>query len=241
MYPAGTQKLAEWGEPTYQTPTPCAMSIPPATPVCFPDSSTGGRIDAGSDPFAEANSSPRLALEPWVSFPRDEALMTAGLDAWTAHAKRQCPPDWLIREERLEARLGVSHLRLPPDHRDPGVGVQLPNQDVPFVRFPRWHYCHFCGGMEGSRFSAIASDAERLRGQTAIACSGRATVADPVRFVTAPSQRHIRIFLSDGSSRQAAGPSVSCGCCRPVVSRTDRYQDHMYVWPEPESGRYFRF
>src|ERR1035441_2481689 len=83
-----------------------------------------------------------------VSFPRDEALMTAGLDAWTAHAKKQCPADWLIREERLEARLGVSHLRLPPDHRDSGVGVQFPNQDVPFVRFPRWHYCHYCGGME---------------------------------------------------------------------------------------------
>ena len=83
-----------------------------------------------------------------VSFPRDEALMTAGLDAWTAFAKKQCPADWLIREERLEARLGVSHLRLPPDHRDSGMGVQFPNQDVPFVRFPRWHYCHFCGGME---------------------------------------------------------------------------------------------
>jgi len=36
-----------------------------------------------------------------VSFPRDEALMTAGLDGWTAYAKKQCPPDWLVREERL--------------------------------------------------------------------------------------------------------------------------------------------
>ena len=52
-----------------------------------------------------------------VSFPRDEALMTAGLDAWTAHAKKQCPADWLIREERL-ARSSTSNrqakvLRIP--------------------------------------------------------------------------------------------------------------------------------
>ena len=41
-----------------------------------------------------------------VDFPKDESLMPAGLDAWP-RAKEECPPEsgWLIREERLEARL----------------------------------------------------------------------------------------------------------------------------------------
>ena len=130
-----------------------------------------------------------------VSFPRDEALMTAGLDAWTAHAKKQCPADWLIREERLEARLGVSHLRLPPDHRDPGVGVQLPNQDVPFVRFPRWHYCHFCGGMEELSLFGNRQRCRAVPWQTRNCVQRkRKPWLIPVRFVTACAQGHIQDF-----------------------------------------------
>lgn len=130
-----------------------------------------------------------------VSFPRDEALMTAGLDAWTAYAKKQCPADWLIREERLEARLGVSHLRLPPDHRDPGVGVQLPNQDVPFVRFPRWHYCHHCGGMEEL---SLFGNRQRCRAlpwpNRNCVLRARKPWLIPVRFVTACPVGHIQDF-----------------------------------------------
>ncbi len=130
-----------------------------------------------------------------VSFPRDEALMTAGLDAWTAHAKKQCPADWLIREERLEARLGVSHLRLPPDHRDPGVGVQLPNQDVPFVRFPRWHYCHYCGGMEELTLFGNRQRCKGMPWQTRNCVQRkRKPWLIPVRFVTACPKGHIQDF-----------------------------------------------
>lgn len=82
-----------------------------------------------------------------VDFPKDESLMIAGLDAWP-FAKDSCPQDWLVMEERLQARLGVQAFRLPPDHRDQAPGVKFPNLDIPAVRFPRWHYCHRCGGME---------------------------------------------------------------------------------------------
>lgn len=130
-----------------------------------------------------------------VSFPRDESLMTAGLDAWTAHAKKKCPPDWLIREERLEARLAVGHFRLPPEHRDPGKGVTHPNEDVAFVRFPRWHYCHYCGGMEelplfGGRQQCKAwpwpkrNCVQRRRKPWLI----------PVRFVAACQKGHVQDF-----------------------------------------------
>ena len=82
-----------------------------------------------------------------VDFPGDESLMTAGLDEWPS-ATLECPPDWLVREERLQARLRVNHFRLPPDYREPGNGVLLANQHIPFVRFPEWHYCPRRGAME---------------------------------------------------------------------------------------------
>ena len=130
-----------------------------------------------------------------VSFPRNEALMTAGLDAWTAHAKKQCPADWLIREERLEARLGVSHLRLPPDHQDSGVGVQFANQDVPFVRFPRWHYCHHCGGMEELSLFANRQRCKALPWPNRNCVQRTRTPwLMPVRFVTACPRGHIQDF-----------------------------------------------
>jgi hypothetical protein len=168
-----------------------------------------------------------------VSFPRDESLMTAGLDAWTALAKKQCPPDWLVREERLEARLGVTHLRLPPDHRDPGAGVLLPNQDVPFVRFPRWHYCHYCGGMEELTLFSNRQRCRALPWPTRN-CVQRARKPwlIPVRFVTACPKGHIQDFpfrewihrtqaagdqcqlrlLAGRSSAGLTGIKVTCTC-----------------------------
>jgi hypothetical protein len=134
-----------------------------------------------------------------TDFPRDESLMPAGLDAWP-HGKDQCPPEsgWLVREERLEARLGVSHFRLPPDHREPDLGTQFANQNVPFVRFPRWHYCHHCGGME--RLSSFAATRERCRGRDYAQQSCAAKAANrrpfliPVRFVAVCDMGHIQDF-----------------------------------------------
>jgi hypothetical protein len=134
-----------------------------------------------------------------VDFPRDESLMPAGLDAWPC-ARQACPPEsgWLVREERLEARLGVTHFRLPPDHREPDGGAQFANQNVPFVRFPRWHYCHHCGGME--LLSPFSSTRERCRGRTYSqqSCSarqpGRRPFLIPVRFIAACDLGHVQDF-----------------------------------------------
>jgi hypothetical protein len=134
-----------------------------------------------------------------VDFPRDESLMLAGLDAWP-FAKEDCPAEsgWLIREERLEARLGISHFRLPPDHRDPDGGNRFANIDVPFVRFPRWHYCHHCGGME--KLSPFSSTRERCRGRPYAqqSCADRPErrrpFLIPVRFVAACERGHVQDF-----------------------------------------------
>ncbi len=82
-----------------------------------------------------------------VNFRGDESLMTAGLDEWP-FASEECPTDWLVQEERLQLRLNKTHFRLPPEHREPGQGVEHANQVIPFVRFPRWHYCPRRGAME---------------------------------------------------------------------------------------------
>src|ERR1017187_5143933 len=55
-----------------------------------------------------------------VDFPRDESLMVAGLDAWP-FAKESCPPDWLVLEERLQARLGVQAFRYWKNGCKPGL------------------------------------------------------------------------------------------------------------------------
>lgn len=134
-----------------------------------------------------------------VDFPRDESLMPAGLDVWPL-AKEECPPEsgWLIREERLEARLNVSHFRFPPDHREPDSGTRFANESVPFVRFPRWHYCHHCGGME--ELSIFSATRERCRGRPYAqqSCANkpekRRPFLIPVRFVAACESGHIQDF-----------------------------------------------
>lgn len=172
-----------------------------------------------------------------VDFPRDESLMPAGLDAWP-HGKEGCPIEsgWLVREERLECRLGVSHFRLPPDHREPDAGTHFANQNVPFVRFPRWHYCHHCGGME--MLSSFAATRERCRGREypqqscAKKPANRRPFLIPVRFVAVCDHGHIQDFpfvewlhrnapaRSDCKLRMRAGRSsaglsgisVECSC-----------------------------
>lgn len=93
-------------------------------------------------------------ISPWgigqmINFPKDESLMVAGLDLWEEKfSKISESEEFTIIEERLAKRLGVKDFRLPPDFRDPGPGVTNPSLKIPFIRFPRWHYCTRCGHME---------------------------------------------------------------------------------------------
>jgi len=133
-----------------------------------------------------------------VDFPRDESLMTAGLDAWH-FAKEECPADsgWGINEERLQARLGVSHFRLPPDYREPVFGEKYPREKIPFVRFPRWHYCHHCGGME---LLPLFGTRQRCAGRPfdQQSCADRPEKKRPflipMRFVAVCNRGHIEDF-----------------------------------------------
>ena len=167
-----------------------------------------------------------------VDFRGDESLMTAGLDEWP-FALEECPDDWLVQEERLQARLGVSHFRFPPDFRDPGPGVQNANQHIPFVRFPRWHYCPRRGAMEqlpffGSRIRCLC--------RSDLDCYSmperRRPWLIPSRFIAACPKGHIEDFpfmewihrgaawseqhklrlLPGRSSASLSGIRIDCSC-----------------------------
>ena len=85
-------------------------------------------------------------IGPWgvgamVPFPNDESLMVTGLDAW----RYQNEQPFIITDERLTKRLGVKELRWPPDFRERNADPENCNIKIPTIRFPRWHYCPFCG------------------------------------------------------------------------------------------------
>ena len=88
-------------------------------------------------------------ISPWgvgaiVPFVNDESLMIAGLDMWNYHTS----DPFVIKDERLQKRLGVKELRWPPDFRDYESDSENCNLKIPAVRFPRWNYCPFCGTMQ---------------------------------------------------------------------------------------------
>ena len=131
-----------------------------------------------------------------IDFPRDESLMVAGLDSWH-FGKQNCPPELLVEEERLQARLGVRAFRLPVDHKDPGIGIKNANLDIPCVCFPGWHYCHRCGAMEKL---TLFSSSRRCPGRPypGMNCAKRSERARPflipVRIIAACDRGHIEDF-----------------------------------------------
>lgn len=125
-----------------------------------------------------------------VDFRGPESLLTAGLDAWpNATDPQEDVASLVVREDRLEARLGVSHFRLPPafdeDARD------FSNR-IPFVRFPCWHYCPRCNEMQ--EFTYFQG---RMRCQSSV-CSKekewRRPWLLPVRIITVCAGGHIDDF-----------------------------------------------
>ncbi len=141
-------------------------------------------------------------ISPWgvgsmIDFPGDESLMVCGLDAWP-FAKEECPIDFKFEEERLQTRLHVNHFRLPPDYRIPAPGVQHPNLKIPFVRFPRWHYCPRCGNMQeltpfGGPQQCYAPNYAEGRNCVSLNQRRRPGLL-PVRFMAVCDRGHIQDF-----------------------------------------------
>lgn len=75
------------------------------------------------------------------------SVVTAGLEHWYPEDNPDFDrSEYTEHDWRLEARLGISEFRLPPDFRLPRKGDDNRNVQlrVPVLRFPRWHFCLYC-------------------------------------------------------------------------------------------------
>lgn len=88
-----------------------------------------------------------------LSVTRDgTSVITCGLDHWYERedqlqdTQTLDPAEFTFEEWRLQRVLCVDSFRLPPDFRIKRANEQTPNSylTVPFLRFPRWHFCPHC-------------------------------------------------------------------------------------------------
>lgn len=137
-------------------------------------------------------------ISPWgvgaiVPFPGDESLMIAGLDMWEFGRDKH---EFLIKDERLEKRLGVKELRNPPDYRDPSADKTNALIKIPAVRFPRWHYCPFCGTMSKSGYYSKQERCDGYPWPHGRSCSGKKFKRKliPERFIVVCPDGHVDDF-----------------------------------------------
>lgn len=137
-------------------------------------------------------------ISPWgvgaiVPFPEDESLMIAGLDMWTFGNNKS---EFVIKDERLEKRLGVKELRRPPDFRDPDSDKTNALIKIPAVRFPRWQYCPFCGTMSKSSYYSTQEKCDGYQWPHGRSCSGKKFKRKliPERFIVMCSDGHVDDF-----------------------------------------------
>lgn len=141
-----------------------------------------------------------------------DSLMLAGLDVWnnifTGHVP---PPIWKIFEPRLQSILKKEYFLSPPEFLKSSSDSALRQKFLPYVRFPKWHYCHDCGNMKKlSLFSdsqkcspLLNNDGKKLKHEKAfINCSKKIDEKNqwkksfliPMRFVVICEKGHIDDF-----------------------------------------------
>lgn len=87
------------------------------------------------------------------NLPKEVSYMVGGLNLWDKHLKDRksqningIDKDLLkIEEIRLQRLLKVDFFLQPFPYKEKGTNNKL---SIPCVRFPRWHYCMYCGEME---------------------------------------------------------------------------------------------
>ena len=146
----------------------------------------------------------------------NEALMPAGLDVWPVSEAES------IYDDRLAERLRVTHFLVPPPRPEIGgpAGVMAP---LPYVRFPRWHFCPRCRALKRADLYARnrprcdnSHESQRLRGRPP--CSKlsprQRLVMYPLRFVAVCPQGHIEDFPWSAWAHTAHGQALRAddGC-----------------------------
>ena len=157
-------------------------------------------------------------ISPWgigaiVNFPGDESLMTCGLDVWPYPAGPALA-EFQVSEERLRDRVAVDHFRLPHDYRIPGPGVRNAGREIPFVRFPLWHYCPNCGVMKKLGLFSDRELCPAPKYDKGLTCHGRKNWQLPrllpLRFIAACAEGHIQDFPFMEWVHRKAAPGPGC-------------------------------
>src|ERR1035437_5205104 len=122
-----------------------------------------------------------------------DSFMVCGLDRWEKEygSEKSNYKEFIISEPRLQRRLGVDEVRLPPDFREKNEGVNNTDKKIPVVRFPRWYYCTYCGRMELLTYFSVPAKCQNNE------CKGikrKDNFLKPVRFVTTCSEGHMDDF-----------------------------------------------
>ncbi len=102
-------------------------------------------------PVRRAQAIAPFGVGAMVTMPGGTTLIIGGLDNWYQPGRESNREtnleEYKFQEWRLQQLLEVDHFRLPPDYRDPWKSNgDTPNAylTLPALRFPRWHFCHFC-------------------------------------------------------------------------------------------------
>ena len=130
--------------------SPCAMSMRSAKPKSPTFTSSKTAMSRG--PIRRAQVVAPFGVGALTVVPGGTSLIGAGLDHWFASPDGETDSlrvdidAFRLEEWRLQQALGVSHFRLPPDFRKRRMGEPVTNTGltIPYLRFPRWHFCHRC-------------------------------------------------------------------------------------------------
>lgn len=139
------------------------------------------------------------------------SVITAGLDHWyeSDDTANLYPGEFAVDEWRLQQRLRVSGLRLPPDHRTPVRGARTQQRNlkltVPVLRFPRWSFCIYCKRLELSTLSMaqlVRCPDDKHQGK-------RAPVMSQVPFIAICERGHLDDFPFNEWVHRALAPSCN--------------------------------
>jgi len=180
--------------------------------------------------------------------PDGTSMLAAGLDHWFDQAdeldsRSVDDTEFRIEEWRLQRRLGTDHFRLPPDYRRPRRGQEVPNTglSMPFLRFPKWHFCPRCKVLEDVPLTAVGR--QRCRRCSA---EGKTRFLAQVPFVamcddghlqdfpwrewvhrtaTPPCSGDLKLFSTGGATLSNQRVSCTCGAKRHLGSIVEASPD----------------
>ncbi|WP_082661287.1 MULTISPECIES: DUF1998 domain-containing protein [unclassified Rhodococcus (in: high G+C Gram-positive bacteria)] len=136
------------------------------------------------------------------------SVITAGLDHWfeSGDLDNLYPDEFLVPEWRLQERLKVGALRLPPDYRRlrRDTGQRNLNLSVPVLRFPCWCFCIYCKRLHRTKpsMSQLVTCSDESHGEK------RKPVMSQVPFIVICEQGH----LDDFPFSEWVHRSLSPGC-----------------------------